>query len=61
MDRRAWWATVLGVTNSWTQLSDFHFTSLHMENTSHIAWLSGSQFSLILLSTFFVADLMPIN
>ena len=22
MDRRAWWATVLGITKSWTQLSD---------------------------------------
>ena len=25
MDRGAWWATVHGVTKSWTQLSDFHF------------------------------------
>ena len=25
MDRGAWWATVHGVTNSQTQLSDFHF------------------------------------
>ena len=24
MDRGAWWATVHGVTNSQTQLSDFH-------------------------------------
>ena len=27
MDRRTWWATVHGVTKSWTQLSDFNFTS----------------------------------
>ena len=27
MDRGAWWATVHGVPKSWTQLSDFHFTS----------------------------------
>ena len=27
MDRGAWRATVHGVTKSWTQLSDFHFTS----------------------------------
>ena len=29
MDRGAWWATVLGVAKSWTQLSDsnFHFHS----------------------------------
>ena len=26
MDRGAWWATVHGVTKSWTQLSDFTFT-----------------------------------
>ena len=29
MDRRAWWAAVLGGTRSWTRLSIFHFTSLH--------------------------------
>ena len=26
MDRGTWWATVHGVTNSWTQLSDYTFT-----------------------------------
>ena len=26
MDRRAWWAMVLGVTKSWTQLSDLTHT-----------------------------------
>ena len=25
MDRGAWWATVHGVAESWTQLSDFHY------------------------------------
>ena len=25
MDRGGWWATVRGVTKSWTQLSDFTF------------------------------------
>ena len=25
MDRETWWATVHGVTRSWTQLRDFHF------------------------------------
>ena len=34
MDGGAWWATVNGVTNSRTQLSDFTFTS--MENINHI-------------------------
>ena len=29
LDRGAWWATVLGVEKSWTQLNDFHFT-LHL-------------------------------
>ena len=26
IDRGAWWATVHGVTKSWAQLSDFHFS-----------------------------------
>ena len=29
IDREAWWATVYGVTKSWTWLSDFHFTLSH--------------------------------
>ena len=29
MDRGAWLATVHGVSKSWTQLSNFHFISLH--------------------------------
>ena len=28
MDRRAWWATIHGVTKSWTQLRDFHSLGL---------------------------------
>ena len=28
MDREAWWATVLRVTKSWTQLSNFTFSFL---------------------------------
>ena len=28
MDRGAWWATVHGVAESQTRLSDFHFTAL---------------------------------
>ena len=31
MDRGAWWATVHGVTKSWTRLSDFHFIALIFE------------------------------
>ena len=38
MDREAWWATVRGVTESWTRLSDFHscswLTLLYSRNTS---------------------------
>ena len=30
MDGRAWWAAVHGVAKSWTRLSDFTFTSLHI-------------------------------
>ena len=29
MDGGAWWATVHGVTKSWTRLSDFTFTFFH--------------------------------
>ena len=32
MDGGAWWATVHGVTKSWTQLHDFTFTHIMAEN-----------------------------
>ena len=32
MDRRAWLAIVLGVAKSWTQLSDKHFHTFHLES-----------------------------
>ena len=39
MDRGAWWAAVLGVAKSWTQLSDFpftfHFHALEKEMAIH--------------------------
>ena len=45
MDGRAWWAAVHGVAKSWTQLSDFTFTShfhaLEKEMATHssdLAW-----------------------
>ena len=45
MDRGVWWATVHGVTESWTQLGDFTFTShlhaLEKEMATHssvLAW-----------------------
>ena len=45
MDRGAWWATVHGVTESQTQLSDFtftfHFHALEKEMATHssaLAW-----------------------
>ena len=28
MDKAAWWATVHGVTKSWTSLSDYHSLTL---------------------------------
>ena len=44
-DGGAWWATVHGVTKSWTQLSDvtftFHFPALEKEMATHssvLAW-----------------------
>ena len=30
MDGGAWWATVHGVTKSWTQLSDFTFKDINL-------------------------------
>ena len=58
MDRGAWetgdWATVHGVTKSWTRLSNFHFLSLHcslkMAFLSPLAILWNSAFSWIYLS-----------
>ena len=45
MDGGAWWAEVLGVVKSWTQLSDFpftfHFHALEKEMATHssvLAW-----------------------
>ena len=45
MDGGAWWATVHGVTKSWTRLSDFtftfHFHALEKEMATHssvLAW-----------------------
>ena len=45
MDGGAWWATVHGVSKSWTQLSDFtftfHFHALEKEMATHssvLAW-----------------------
>ena len=45
MDRGTWWATVHGVTKSWTRLSDFtfsfHFHALEKEMATHssvLAW-----------------------
>ena len=35
MDRGAWQATVHGIPNCWTQLSDFHFSLLWKKKTEH--------------------------
>ena len=45
MDGGAWWAAVLGVTKSRTQLSDFtftfHFHALEKEMATHSSFLPG--------------------
>ena len=46
-DRGAWWATVLGVSKSWTRLSKFHFTSSGVKSngivpTYYAVWESGN-------------------
>ena len=44
MDGGPWWATVHGVTKSWTQLSDFtftfHFYALEKEMATHSSVLT---------------------
>ena len=42
MDREAWQATVHGVANSQTRLSDFHFPKL---GKRWVAWLDGDPWS----------------
>ena len=49
MDRGTWWATVHGVTESWTRLSDWI-----TNNTGQIVWI-WSQDSWLLLHISFVA------
>ena len=45
MDGGAWWATVHGVAQSWTRLSDFPFTfhvhALEKEMATHSSFLPG--------------------
>ena len=47
MDGETWWATVHGVTKSWTRLSDF--TSLHFFTTS-TTWEAQTSYNLIFKS-----------
>ena len=55
MDGGAWWAAVHGVTESWTQLSDFtftfHFHALEKEMATHssvLTWrISGMGVTLV--------------
>ena len=50
MDREAWWATVHGVTKTWTRLSDFtYFCTVYVKErkwtsrfTDHIPWIPSS-------------------
>ena len=51
MDGGAWWATVHGVTKSWTRLSDFtftfHFHALEKEMATHSSVLAQGWGSLV--------------
>ena len=42
MDRGAWWATVHGVSKSWTRLSDFTFTLQENEMRSSMQETSST-------------------
>ena len=41
MDRGAWWATVQGVTKSWTRLSNWHFSFLSGSNIPSLLFPSN--------------------
>ena len=41
MDREAWWATVHGVTKSWTRLNDFDFSTVNGTRYSTVFTLAG--------------------
>ena len=43
MDRRAWWATVHGVTKSQTGLSDFTFTFIHIYTMEYYSVIKRSE------------------
>ena len=47
MDREAWWATVHGVTKSWTRLSDLH---THMDDHGTI---------LLMIYLFIIVEKVP--
>ena len=52
MDRGAWWATVHGVAESWTRLSDFTFTFMHWRGKC--TPLIGREFFLININYVYV-------
>ena len=56
MGRGAWRAIVLGVTKSRTQLSDYHFTSLHFR--SPYIGVTGVQIRIAVMAESFYAFLL---
>ena len=66
MDKAARWATVHGVTKSWTRLSDYHLLTLRsyhggkqepgrsqtIKNASDIGWLLWNEWFLSFFSSF---------
>ena len=62
IDRGAWWATVHGVAKSWTQLSDFCFTSVYMPiSNSHALWFLNSKSPQVLRHTHAHTSSLPTN
>ena len=57
MDRRAWWATVHGVTNNWIRLSNFQFT--HWSWTS--SWIITEDYINLWNSCFFLEVTISFN
>ena len=59
MDRGAWWATVHGITKSWTWLSNFHFTFLYCQSLYPFG-LKTFYSSVVILEEFWKRAELPV-
>ena len=54
MDRGAWWATVHGITQSWTWLSDWHCIYVHKDRQFFVSWGERIRLTLLVFLPFFL-------